>query len=403
MKALKDGKFLRFIKDAENELTYDLSNGGYNKKTNGKWRKVLSPNPFFAGNSEKTTNEIMWDCIKNIEDEKFKKIFLMTIKNYKRIQNAGTMLDRIREFMYLEEFIISGWNISDSYNLPSKKATDAPKDIKRLVSEMCSLDQSFNNFRHIEWGENLYSCLRLMDKTKKRITNMRFILDYFHGYTEVFLFLVRKNTIKTWVNWAGEERSCVNGLNLEIKNLMQYILYLREKEGFSMYNAVMTLKDTLLMQIQSMVPENPTEADVFKAKSKICIYPKNLMTIHKIVESNKSDISMDKEKSLKRMIKDYSGKFGEYRFIMPKSSNDIIEDSRSLSHCGHSYIDNIIYGESQIVFMRKSETESLVTIELCGNVVNHARGYFNRALDEKELNALSKWAAKNGFTINKEL
>ena len=125
-------------------------------------------------------------------------------------------------------------------------------------------------------------------------------------------------------------------------------------------------------------------------------YPKCLHTNHDIVVKNYNnfkethdEVVFDKmvDKTLEYMSKPYS-------VIVPKQSSDVKNEGVSLNHCSASYVNKIINGETQVVFLRDSKKleESLVTLEVRDNSIVQAKGYLNRKVNEQEDLFIQKYA-----------
>lgn len=67
-----------------------------------------------------------------------------------------------------------------------------------------------------------------------------------------------------------------------------------------------------------------------------------------------------------------------------------------MSHCVGSYIERVISGKTQIVFLRKQKGISMVTLEIRDSVLIQAKGYANRSITKEEKNYITEYAkAKN--------
>lgn len=137
-------------------------------------------------------------------------------------------------------------------------------------------------------------------------------------------------------------------------------------------------------------------------------FPKSLKKEHDIAMMN-YDAKKDEIKAVKfkAVIEEegyqslcYEGdKDDEYCIVIPESSEKLINEGSSLSHCVASYVSEVIDRKCQIVFLRCKEEleESLVTIEVRGSSVRQVRGKHNRSATEKEKLFVSKWAAEKGI------
>ncbi|SPT93241.1 PcfJ domain-containing protein [Bacillus tequilensis] len=136
-------------------------------------------------------------------------------------------------------------------------------------------------------------------------------------------------------------------------------------------------------------------------------YPKSLKKDHDVALANyKTRESEFKQKEFAKVTEyeDYRdlsfiGKF--FSIIRPSHVREVIKEGESLSHCVSSYIDDIIKRKCKILFLRDSKQpdESLVTVEVRGNVVRQVRGKFNRRPTTEESAFIESWAKKKNLEI----
>ena len=90
----------------------------------------------------------------------------------------------------------------------------------------------------------------------------------------------------------------------------------------------------------------------------------------------------------------------EYCVVTPKKCDDIKNEGTELNHCVGSYIDSVLQGRTQIVFMRSSDNpeQSLVTLEIRSRSIQQARGYSNREVSEEEAKWLEGYAKAKNLT-----
>ncbi|WNW25037.1 PcfJ domain-containing protein [Bacillus inaquosorum] len=129
-------------------------------------------------------------------------------------------------------------------------------------------------------------------------------------------------------------------------------------------------------------------------------YPKSLKKDHDVALANyKTRENEYKQKEFAKVTeyRDYrdlslTGK--SFSIIRPTHVREVIKEGETLSHCVSSYVDDIIKRKCKILFLRKTEQldESLVTIEVRGNVVRQVRGRFNRRPEPEESAFIESWA-----------
>ena len=86
----------------------------------------------------------------------------------------------------------------------------------------------------------------------------------------------------------------------------------------------------------------------------------------------------------------------DYRVIYPKTIQDIKDEAVSQSHCVASYIDRVIDGKTNILFLRRKDklNESLITLQVTDNKVIQAKGKHNRYPTEEEQKIINLYKTK---------
>lgn len=124
-------------------------------------------------------------------------------------------------------------------------------------------------------------------------------------------------------------------------------------------------------------------------------YPRNFLTTHRIASRNYNRMKKDFSEELfkKRIKPEMEYKTGDYVFIYPKSTQDIKDEAAQMNHCVASYIDDVIDGKTDIIFLRykNSPNKSLVTVQVTNGAVAQARRHFNYDISEREQDAINKW------------
>ena len=131
-------------------------------------------------------------------------------------------------------------------------------------------------------------------------------------------------------------------------------------------------------------------------------YPRNLLTSHDIAVRNYERLTREYEESAfrERINLDMEYSYNEYRIIYPKMVQDIKDEASQQHHCVATYIDSVIDGKCDILFLRNKEEldKSLVTMEVRDNKVVQARGRFNRDLTKEEQEVVDRY---NQYLENK--
>ena len=133
-------------------------------------------------------------------------------------------------------------------------------------------------------------------------------------------------------------------------------------------------------------------------------YPKHLLEYHSVLSINaeikQSLIDEEKFKAQSEAASKYYWKMdrdeGEYIFLYPKNSGDIIDEATQQSNCLRTYIDKFQNGECIIIFMRTKDNpdESLVSIEIIDDKIVQAKQYMNQKITREQEKAIEKFAKK---------
>lgn len=179
--------------------------------------------------------------------------------------------------------------------------------------------------------------------------------------------------------------------NYDYKRLIDYLMVDLVQQGIILKDDNIRYNDTFteLYDYANMNHEMRARFDK---------YPRYLATMHDVTGANynfwkrrsNSDASVLPVEKLKKL--EFSD--DSYSVIAPQTGADIITEGSSLSHCVASYVNNVVYGKTNIMFMRDKlePNSSLVTIEINNeNVITQARGFSNRDLYELEKKFLEKY------------
>lgn len=124
-------------------------------------------------------------------------------------------------------------------------------------------------------------------------------------------------------------------------------------------------------------------------------YPRCLLTVHNIAVRNFN--RLNKAYNLEAFAKTYNVGLetvvGKYCLICPNHPSQIVDEAMQQQHCVAAYIDSVIEGQCNIVFMRESKhpEKSLITIEIQNNHVVKANGYLNREPTEHEMKIINMY------------
>ncbi len=139
------------------------------------------------------------------------------------------------------------------------------------------------------------------------------------------------------------------------------------------------------------------------------LFPKNLKYHHDVmVEYLKEVRAAETSENFKLQVNSNSYikniyKGDKYCIFAPRTAQDLVNESYSLSHCVRTYVKRVSSGSSLIYFMRKTEQKSkpLVTIEVTpSSYIVQARGKANRDLTPEEYKFLTEWARSKNLIVS---
>lgn len=90
-----------------------------------------------------------------------------------------------------------------------------------------------------------------------------------------------------------------------------------------------------------------------------------------------------------------------FKVIVPLTNTAILDEADQQKHCVANYIDKIVKGETNIVFIRDvNDLEtSLLTVEIRNNQICQVRGFQNRDYNKVEYDFMKEWAEKTGLEL----
>lgn len=357
IKARKEGSKLVFVDEYGKSAVYDLKdNRCYHVANNGSLREVQNLNKFFVHSEPRNIHE--W-----FEDDKYARFIKKIAQREDRCTNIGTLLDRLGKYAYLEQYVVLGIDV-DSYGVRSKINDYSSDVIKFLVDSKRKLTSTF---------ENLYL------RNKDLVNNLCRL--YLYNYTENEP--CRKIITVLFEYYFDTYKDLITTYNYDYKRTIEYLAYLNDYEGLAFPNSLTELRDYARMQ-RTLSLGNKYER-----------YPRYLRTIHDIASRNfqifKKSYSEEAFKQRCNPEMEYTGR--EYSVVLPKNIDDLKAEGANLHHCVGSYVDSVIEGKTQILFLRKDVEESLVTIEVRNGRLSQARGLYNRSISEKEEEFLKRYCA----------
>jgi hypothetical protein len=287
------------------------------------------------------------------------------------ISNIGTILDRVPRFSKFEQIFSAGIDdiVDSSF---SYGINDIPKGLIKLCRlHDIKLSNNFLKFYKEKPDEYFLAYnleyISLEDKD---------IYDILNSRNEFY----NRNTYR----WEYYSRfiKLLDEYGYTAKGLLNYLDYCKTFEA-------MDNIDYLLREIEDY-------AKMMKEISpKFDKYPRHFLTTHKIACRNYNRLKEQfEEDKFKRVINlDMERTFGEYRFIYPKSIQEIKDESVQMNNCVSSYIKKVIDGQCHILFLRYKDSldKSLVTIEVRNNKIVQALQKYNNPLTKEQKEIVDKW------------
>ena len=309
--------------------------------------------------------------------------FLSFVKKYgaeygAEISNIGTVLDRVPRFAKFEQIFSAGIEDIISGNF-SYGINDIPKALIKLCkNHSIRLSDQFLQFY----------------KQSPDAYLLAYNLEYI-SLTDNDIYNILNSYSSTWDNriWGYRYTSrfitLLHEYGYTAKALLTYMDYLKTFEAID--------------GMDSMLREIEDYARMMKDISpKFDKYPRHFLTTHKIASRNYNRLKheFDEKKFEARINLDMEHTFGEYCFIYPKCIQDIKDESVQMSNCVSSYVQKVIDGQCDILFLRYKDSpdRSLVTIEVRNGKIVQALQRYNHPLTSEQQEIVDKW---NKYYANK--
>ena len=359
----KQGALIIFSLSDGTSVKYDLSKN----ITIGKRGQPVK------GLSSQLSGVDLWQCEQLFEDKSYFK-FLKAVANMVNCRTLAGTLKHVREYSNLESFYRIGIEVFRT----SLRVSDLPKDMLRYTMEYTGTKCSLVNQKAIKiWKERhdiIQSVLSCRNEDTKKNIDLIVANILTNTYMNYNVGKFENNFIKLIVYH-----------NYDSKALTNYLLKIDEYEGVNVNTATTELYDYVQMQIK-MRNERYEK------------YPRCLLTTHAIAVRNYNRLKevYDQEAFAATYDQSLEATIGMYKFICPKSPDEIKDEAFQQQHCVASYIDRVIDGKCHIIFMRrKHDTDhSLITLEVKNNRVVQKRGRLNRSTTMEENMVIAKYESK---------
>ena len=370
VKVYKDHSFLIFDLDDGSSVKYDFATKKAFGKS-GKWVMDLK------SQLRNITIEDIYQCC---EDPQYAK-FLRFVRNcysasQTKISNIGTILSHVPSYAIHEQIFSAGVDNVDSH-LGDYKFKDIPSGLIKLC-RMHNLKLSKSLIKHYKIMPDVFNLAFQLEYTS--LDNA----DIISALNATEQIIVRSPGYL--YHYYYEEKNIVNQMiaqyGYQAKPLLMYLDRLKTFEALSDFRKIVKeLSDYAGMMVQ--------------VGAKFERYPRNFLTTHAIASRNYNRLKIQFEESAfaARIKPDMEVNFGEFAFIYPRCTQDIKDEAIQMNHCVASYIQRVIDGQCDIIFLRRKDRpdKSLVTCQVVGNKITQALQAYNQPLTPAQEIAVDKW------------
>jgi hypothetical protein len=380
MKIYKEKQFLIFDFEDGKTVKYDFAT----KTCIGKKGKPV--NNLCAQLRGLTIGELCNCCV----DKQYGK-FLNFVKDHGGeygcvINNIGTVLSRVPRFSNFEQIFSAGINDIVESNL-KYGINDIPKSLIKLCrNHNIKLSNQFLEF--YKKNPDAYFLAYNLDYISLDDNDIYDILNCYSSNYSYDTF--------GYGAWRRYSRfvTLINEYGYTAKALLMYLDHLKTFEA-------MENMDSLLRELEDY-------AKMMKEISpKFDKYPRHFLTTHKIASRNYNRLKheFDEEKFKNRINLDMEHTFDKFCFIYPKCIQDIKDESVQMSNCVSSYVQRVIDGKCDILFLRYKDSpdKSLVTIEVVDGKIVQALQRYNHPLTTEQKEIVDKWNRYYANKINKKI
>lgn len=352
----KNGSRLEFVFNEDKSLIYDFKDNSFTSPSGNKI-ELGTAKAIFSKYGSKIDRD-------NSDMKYVKLLALVEGENGSSLTNLGTKISQLYKYVYVEKWILQGYNVSRFIN------------------------------------DNLDKTLTKIDKKIKNIALQNNLpihsISKYYGSSKLGVFL------ETFVERIGTMHVCNLGNNADIlshlldennynpKSLANYICNIYEYEAMDISTIVIYLIDYVFMSKQMGVRN-------------IEKYPRYLHTTHDIIVKNFNSFKKIYKDEVFEHIRrdDYGYSDGTYSILYPQTYKEIQREGQELKHCVASYVERVLDSKTHIVFMRENNCldQPLVTVEIKDEKIVQYKGSYNRKLTQEELKFLTKYSTIKNLPI----
>lgn len=307
------------------------------------------------------------DMIDGCEDDRYAN-YLRFIANCAgnggEITNIGTMLDYVPQYSRYEQYFSAGLKRVNT-SVGNYRFDEVPTNVIRICRQY-DLPLVYSLVAGYKQDPNGYS--------------LAFNLPYISlTPNDVFGLLTMNHSDRN--GYCLDVLEFIKTYGYTMKSFMLYIDRMETFEALKPMNAFSILRDTCSM-MRAISP-------------RFDHYPRNLKTTHDIVMRNyqRMKMSFDEVAFQTRVKEEMEKSIGAFAFIYPRSTQDIKDEAVQQNNCVASYIDRVIDGKCDILFLRdaKQPEHSLVTLEVVDGKVVQARQAYNTPITPEQKAVIDQW------------
>lgn len=366
MKCYKERELIIFDFENGKRATYNLNTG----ETIGKaGRTVQSLCHALAGYDiddvlNSFTDKRYSAFLRHIRDE-FTPHTYTYYNRGSRVQNLGTLFKYVNQYKIYEQYFIAGINADSGISIP---LSEVPKGLLKLcrVHDKKLTNGLIHSYRKYP---NEY--------------NIAFAMEFENLNPNVLWTIMSELCGTRWGNGCR----LLTDFKYNLQALLKYLDYLETFEGvYAGSGLVREIGDYANMMSQ--------------ISNKYEKYPRYFLSTHKIAARNYERLKrmFDEQNFAKRIKPEYEITHKDYKFFYPRSTQEIKDEAVQQQNCVASYIDRVIEGSCDILFLRKKDapTKSVVTIEVRNGRIVQAFQAYNTPCNEEQREAIDAFNRRFG-------
>lgn len=367
MKCYKEKGLIIFDFENGKRATYDMNTGEAIGKMGKPVRDLSSA---LSGYSAR-------EILDSFDDKKYRDFLIYVNDNLtphkytwrtgeysSRVKNLGTLLRYANDYKVLEQYFIAGIKANNYIRTPLK---DVPKGLLKLCRKY--------DFEITDILIHAYNKL-------PNEFNVAFSME-FENISYGSLLQVMLSLASTY----SDSNRLLTDFKYNLKAFLRYLDYLATFEGINVNSGIVReIADYANMMSQI--------SDKYKK------YPRYFLSTHRIAARNYERLRREFSDQLfvKRIKPEYEITCGNYKFFYPRSTQEIKDEAVQQQNCVASYIDRVIDGGCDILFLRKKDepSKSVVTIEVRNGKIVQAFQAYNTPCNEEQKVAIDAFNKRFG-------